>query len=133
MIDKLNTNQVLAGIAGLLAIGIFMEAMGLPSFGSKDAALECQGTVRSQAVLSQDHIAKLILIKSGDPKDSVRKVLKEPYCVLPKIAIRTGTQTEREAYRIASDAFERSTSQTFIVVSYEGDQYLGYKFWIRES
>lgn len=131
MIDKLNSNQLLAGIAGILAIGIFIEAMGLPSFGSRDAALECQGTVRSQSALSQDNLAKLILFKNGDSKDSVRKVLKEPYCVLPKLSLRTGTPTEREAYKIASDAFERSTSQTFIVVSYEGDQYLGYKFWIR--
>lgn len=131
MIDKLNSNQLLAGIAGILAIGIFIEAMGLPSFGSKDAGLECQGTVRSQSALSQDNLAKLILFKNGDSKDSVRKALKEPYCVLPKLSLRTGTQTDREAYKIASDAFEKSTSQTFVVVSYEGDQYLGYKFWIR--
>jgi hypothetical protein len=131
MIDKLNSNQFLASIAGVLAIGIFIQAMGLPSFGSKEAALECQGTVRSDSALSKDKIANLIQLKTGDTKDSVRKVLKEPYCVLPKIAIRSGMQTEREAYRVASDALEKSTSQTFIVVSYEGDQYLGYKFWIR--
>lgn len=131
MIERLSSNQLLAGIASILAIGIFIEAMRSPSFGSKETALECQGTVRSQAALSQDHVAKLILIKPGEPKDSVRTLLKAPYCVLPKIAIRTGTQTEREVYRIASDAFERSTSQTFIVVAYEGDQYLGYRFWIR--
>jgi hypothetical protein len=130
MIDKLNSNQLLAGIAGILAIGIFIEAMGLPSFGSREAALECQGTVRSQAAISKDSLAKLLMLKKGDSKDEVRKVLKDPYCVLPKISLRSGTPTEREAYRIASDAFEKSTSQTFIVVSYEGDQYLSYRFWI---
>jgi hypothetical protein len=131
MIEKLKSNQLLAGIAGILAIGIFIEAMGLPSFGSKEAALECQGAVKSNVTVSQDNLAKLIQFKTGDSKDAVRKVLKEPYCTLPKIAIRTGMQTEREAYRVASDALEKTTSQTYIVVSYEGDQYLGYKFWIR--
>lgn len=131
MIEKFNSNQMLAGVAGVLALGIFLQAMGLPSFGSKEAALECQGTVQSQQTVSEDHIAKLILLKTGDSKETVRKALKEPYCILPKLSIRSGTPTEREAYRVASDALERSTSQTFIVVSYEGNQYLGYKFWIR--
>ncbi|MBW4441454.1 MAG: hypothetical protein KME10_09515 [Plectolyngbya sp. WJT66-NPBG17] len=131
MIEKFNSNQMLAGVAGVLALGIFFQAMGLPSFGSKEAALECQGAVQSQQAISEDNIAKLILLKNGDSKDAVRKALKEPYCILPKLSIRSGTQTEREAYRVASDALERSTSQTFIVVSYEGNQYLGYKFWIR--
>lgn len=131
MIEKLNSNQLLAGIAGILAIGIFIEAMGLPSFGSKEVALECQGTVRSDTTISQDNLAKLMQFKTGDAKEAVRKVLKEPYCTLPKISIRTGMQTEREAYRVATDALEKSTSQTYIVVSYEGEQYLGYKFWIR--
>ncbi len=131
MIDKFNPNQLLAGVAGVLALGIFFQAMGLPSFGSKEAALECQGSVQSQQSISEENIAKLILLKNGDSKEAVRKALKEPYCVLPSITLRTGTPTEREAYRVASDALERSTSQTYIVVSYEGNQYLGYKFWIR--
>ncbi|MER3433992.1 MAG: hypothetical protein C4288_11300 [Leptolyngbya sp. ERB_1_1] len=124
-------SKLLAGVAGVLALGTFFQAMGLPSFGSKEAALECQGSVQSQQSISEENIAKLILLNTGDSKEAVRKVLKEPYCVLPKLSLRTGTKTEREAYRVASDALERSTSQTFIVVSYEGNQYLGYKFWIR--
>ncbi|MBD2079382.1 hypothetical protein [Leptolyngbya sp. FACHB-17] len=130
MTEKITSNQWLAGVAGILALGIFFQAMGLPSFGSKDAGLDCQGSVRSQQTVSEDQIAKLITLKNGDPKDAVRKALKEPYCTLSALSLRTGTQTEREAYRVASDALERSTSQTFIVVSYEGNQYLGYKFWI---
>ncbi|MCU0548647.1 MAG: hypothetical protein MUC48_04795 [Leptolyngbya sp. Prado105] len=131
MIEKLKSNQLLAGFAMLLTIGFFTQAMGLPSFGSKEAALECQGTVRQNATISQDNLAKLIQVKTGDSKDTIRKLLKDPYCALPKISIRAGMQTEREAYRLASDALEKSISQTYIVVSYEGDQYLGYKFWIR--
>lgn len=131
MTEKMNSNQWLAGVAGVLALGIFFQAMGLPSLGSKDAGLDCQGSVRSQQTLSKDNVAKLMTLKNGDSKEAVRKALKEPYCTLPALSIRTGTPTEREAYRVATDALERSTSQTFIVVSYEGNQYLGYRFWIR--
>lgn len=131
MIEKLNSNQLLAGVAGILALGIFFQAMGLPSFGSKEAALECQGSVRSQQSTSKDDLAKLLQVEIGNSKEAVRKLLKEPYCVLPKTSLRTGTPTEREVYRVASDALEKATSQTYLVVSYESNQYQGYRFWIR--
>lgn len=131
MIENLNSNQLLASVAGILAIGIFFQAMGLPSLGSKDGGLECQGTVRSERTLAENDIARLISFKTGDAKETVRKSLKEPYCVLPKISIRTGTLSERDVYRVDPDALERSTSQTFIVVLYEGNQYQGYRFWVR--
>ncbi|GAP98312.1 hypothetical protein [Leptolyngbya sp. NIES-2104] len=131
MIEKLNSNQLLAGVAGILALGIFFQAMGLPSFGSKEAALECQGAVRSQQSTSKDDLARLIQIDTGNSKEAIRKLLKEPYCVLPSISVRTGAPTDREVYRVASDALEKATSQTYLVVSYEGNQYQGYRFWIR--
>ena len=131
MIEKFTANRLLAGVAGALALGIFIEAMGLPSFGSRDSDLTCSGTVRSQAVLTDTQITKLLAIKKGEAKDTVRSLLNTPYCTLPKAEIRAGTQADRDAYLVQSDDFVQFDPKTKLVILYEGDQYAGYRFWVR--
>lgn len=131
MIEKFSSNQLLAGVAGVLALGIFIEAMGLPSFGSRDSDLNCSGTVRSQAVLTDIQLTKLLTLKKGETKDTIRSLLNAPYCTLPKAEIRAGAQADREAYLVQSDDFVQFDPKTKVVILYEGDQYAGYRFWVR--
>ncbi len=132
MIENLSSDRWLAaGIAGILALISFIQAMGLPSFGSRDSDLNCNGTVRAQAVLTETQIAKLLSLKKGEAKDTVRSLLKDPYCTLPKSEIRAGAPADREAYLVQADDFVQFDPKTRLVILYEGDQYAGFRFWVR--
>ena len=131
MWEKINQNRLLAGVAGFLAIALFIEMQGLPSFGSKDAKLECQNESKSSVPLSETQLVKLINLKQGDSKASVRSLLKEPYCQLPTLEARKDAPSERDVYLVKSDDFLQFDPRTRIVVLYEGEQYMGYRFWVR--
>jgi len=51
-------------------------------------------------------------------KAVIREILGDPYCLLPKAAIRTSTIAESEVYQ--------SSENYRLIVAYENDQYIGY-------
>ncbi len=92
----------------------------LPSGGAVSNV--CREVVQADAVLSREALSQLLTIPERDRKESVRLVIREPYCRLPSVEVRQGVMAEREAYPLAFDP------QTWFVVLYEGDEYAGYSF-----
>lgn len=135
MQEKLNLNlkQIFVGASGVLALGLFLQVQGLPSFGSKNPDFACSpdNPVKPQAILSGAQLVQLLNTKKGNSRESVRSLLKEPYCALPNLEIRAGTVSQREVYLLAGDDFVQFDPKTRLVVLYEGDQYSGFKFWVR--
>jgi hypothetical protein len=82
----------------------------------------CQGTIKAQVAISREQLAQLLTIPERDSKERVTDILKEPYCQLPNLEVRSGVVAEREVYPLAFDP------QTRLVVLYEGDEYAGYRF-----
>jgi hypothetical protein len=115
---------------GLLVAGSVIAAgIVLPSFGSRNADLNCDKTIGSQP-LTETQIMKLLTFKKGIPKNDVRSLIKAPYCTLSAVKVRAGTQTDREAYLVQSDDFLQVDPKTKLVILYEGNQYTGYRFWV---
>lgn len=85
----------------------------------------CQEVMQPSAVLSRDQLTKLLAIPERDKKSKVRAIFKEPYCKLPDIEVRAGVTAEREAYPLEFDP------KTWIVILYEGEEYVGYRFSFR--
>lgn len=117
--------QLLAGGAALLAVGLFFDLGSLPSWGSKKSIAACQPVLPSQAKLSRQQLALLLVVPEGDSKSKIRQIVKEPHCKLSSLQVRAGATAERESYLLDFD------SQTQLVVLYEGDQYAGYRFLLR--
>ncbi|WP_228052915.1 hypothetical protein [Nodosilinea sp. LEGE 07298] len=82
----------------------------------------CEKIVQSNAQLSREQLAKLLVVPERDPKENVRKIVAEPYCSLPQLQVRSGVVSEREAYPMAWDPSVQ------LVILYENDEYAGYRF-----
>jgi hypothetical protein len=115
-------------IAGglVLAIGLMaIDGQGIRRWLSSarpQTAPGCEKIVQSNAQLSREQLAKLLVVPERDPKENVRKIVAEPYCSLPQLQVRSGVVSEREAYPMAWDP----TVQ--LVILYENDEYAGYRF-----
>ncbi len=113
----------------LLLIGSLLATIGLlfnlpPSGLSQrvtQSSLNCQDPVQEQA-LSRQQLALLMSIPERSSRRRVQQILKTPYCRLTTLNIRAGAKTERQVYRLAFDP------QTFLIVLYEGQNYVGYGF-----
>jgi len=115
--------HLMAGGSVILALALLFDQHSLPALiRGKGADAKCQEVVQSQAKLSRDQLAQLLTVPEGDKKQKVRGVLKEPYCKLASLQVRAGAAAQREAYPLDFD------SQTWLIVLYEGDQYVGYEF-----
>lgn len=119
-----NRKQLLAGGAALLALGLFADLRGLSFWSTKMGDELCPST-SSQGKLTEQQVAKLLTVAEGDQKTKIREIVREPACKLPTLPVRAGSMAEREVYALSFDP------QTSIVVLYEGDQYAGYRFWLR--
>ena len=82
----------------------------------------CQEMVLPKAEITGEQLAKLLTIPNPAQRSEVQKVVSQPYCRLPSLSIRAGEITDRDAYPLAIDP------QTWLVVLYEGDNYVGYGF-----
>jgi hypothetical protein len=85
----------------------------------------CQEIVQPQAVLSRSQLSQIIRISSKTSQETVQAIAKVPYCRLSQIELVTGAIAEREAYPLAFDP------DTWFVLLYEGNQYVGYDFSFR--
>lgn len=118
---------VLAG-GGMLALAALVIMPGSQSQPQAAAvANSCQQIVQEKSVLSRDQLSELLAISERSSKAAVKKVIAEPYCIMPSVTVRQGAEAEREAYPLAFDP------QTWLVVLYEGDEYAGYDFSFRRQ
>jgi hypothetical protein len=119
-----NVKYMLAGGSVVAALGLLGDPRGLlpNSVPVKDV---CQEVIQSKAILSREQLSQLLAIPERSEKAQVRQVVKEPYCKLSTLQIRSGEPSQREAYPLAFDP------QTWVVVLYEGDEYAGYSFSFR--
>ncbi len=117
----------------LLAAGGLVVALGwllntplgmLPEQSSStfNHSSACQQIVQPKAALSREQLAQLLTIPERSQRRTVQEIVKEPYCRLSSLSIRSGAVTEREAYPLAFDP------QTSLVILYEGKTYVGYGF-----
>ncbi|WP_225885312.1 hypothetical protein [Leptolyngbya sp. KIOST-1] len=115
-------------IAGGLMLAIGLLAIDGQNMGRwlsttrPQTAPGCEKIVQSNAQLSREQLAKLLVVPERDPKENVRKIVAEPYCTLPQLQVRSGVVSEREAYPMAWDPSVQ------LVILYENDEYAGYRF-----
>jgi hypothetical protein len=119
-----NVKYMLAGGSVVAALGLLGDPRGLlpNSVPVKDV---CQEVIQSKAILSREQLSRLLAIPERSEKAQIRQVVKEPYCKLSTLQIRSGEPSQREAYPLAFDP------QTWLVILYEGDEYAGYSFSFR--
>lgn len=115
---------MLAGGSVVAALGLLVDPRGImPNFSS--ASEMCQEIVQAKSVLSREQLSQLLSVPEGASRDQLRQVMNAPYCRLSNLEVRAGVTAQREAYPLAFDP------QTWFVVLYEGDQYIGYAFSFR--
>ncbi len=96
--------------------------LNLQNQETTDQRLGCEKIVQPKATISREQLAKLLSIPERSQRNIVQEILKQPYCQLPSLSIRTGAKTERDVYPLAFDP------QTSLIVLYEGKSYVGYGF-----
>lgn len=111
-------------IIGLILAGavLFLDPTKVISSIVKRSNQGCQEVVQPRSVLSRDQLTQLLTVPERSPKDRLRTVVREPYCLMPSIRIRAGVDAVREAYPLEFDP------NTWVIVLYEGDEYAGYRF-----
>jgi hypothetical protein len=115
-------------MAGFIVLAVGLLAVdGVPvrrwwSAARPQAVPGCEKIIRSNAQLSREQLAKLLVVPERDPKANVRQIVAEPYCSLPELQVRSGVVSEREAYPMAWDPSVQ------LVILYENDEYAGYRF-----
>ena len=123
-VPRANLKHFLAGGSMLATLALLIDLQGRV-VNPKSLDKACQEVMQPSAVLSRDQLTKLLAIPERDKKSKVRAIFKEPYCKLPDIEVRAGVTAEREAYPLEFDP------KTWIVILYEGDEYVGYRFSFR--
>lgn len=99
----------------------------VPTTGSSLPATSCQEVIKSGAEISRGQLLQLAAVSEGTAHASVRKLINEPYCLLPAgvktdAAVEKAAATRREAYPLAFDP------EAWVVVDYDLDSYTGYDF-----
>ncbi|HBB34129.1 MAG TPA: hypothetical protein DDZ80_10460 [Cyanobacteria bacterium UBA8803] len=117
--ESLLIGGVLFAIAGLI---LTQYETAPPTERAPNPSVFCQEIVQTKATVSREKLAQLLTIPERDRRGKVQEILKEPYCRMSSLNIRAGATTEREAYPLAFDP------QTWLVILYEGDTYVGYGF-----
>jgi hypothetical protein len=93
--------------------------------GQSAASFTCFKQENPQALVSRDQVKKLLETDLQASRATVREALKTPYCVLSAGKTEAGEPADREAYPLEFDP------DTWLVVLYEGDRYIGYDFRFR--
>ncbi len=110
--------------SGLLMLFSFSLGLGF-RFQAKAAADKqnlCQNIISSQAVLSRQQLTQLLTVPERENRQAIEAIAEEPYCALAAIEVRAGVMAERTAYPLAFDP------NTWLVVLYEDEEYVGYGF-----
>lgn len=119
-----NSQYLMTGGCLFLALLLMTDVQAwLPQSEVKEI---CQEVIRPDAILSRDHLAKLLAVSERTAKTAIQQVVAEPYCRLPSVSIRAGVVAEREVYPLAFDP------DTWLIMLYEGDEYAGFDFSFRK-
>ncbi|MFE4105359.1 hypothetical protein [Almyronema epifaneia] len=86
----------------------------------------CTQVIQESARLSRDELTQLISIPQTSSRAAVEDLLQEPYCLLPTKAAEVSGPLERQAYPLEFDI------DTWLVVEYTDNQYVGYDFSFRK-
>jgi len=119
-----NVRYMLAGGSVLAALGLVAEPSAMIRRGSQQD--QCQQVVSSSARLSREQLSRLLSIAERSPKAKVEAIVKPPYCQLANLPVRAGSEAQRHAYPLAFDP------KTWVVILYEGNEYAGYAFSLRQ-
>ena len=110
--------------SSLLILLGFSLGIGL-RFQAKAASAKedlCQDIVSSQAVLSRQQLTQLLTVPERENRQAIEAITEDPYCSLTAIEVRAGVMAARAAYPLAFDP------NTWLVVLYEDEEYVGYGF-----
>lgn len=122
-VPRIKPEPLLLGGALLAAIGLTLTQPEIaPPSRGPDPSQFCQEIVQPKAAVSREQLAQLLTVPERGDRIKVQSIVKQPYCRMPSLSIRSGATTERDAYPLASDP------QTWIVILYEGKTYVGYGF-----
>jgi len=129
--NKFQPEYWFAGGLVLAGLALMAQTSGLSTIAAswllnKPDPETCLEKVQSSAVLSRDQLSRLLTIPERDRKERVRTIVQAPYCRLPNVEVRAGVVAEREAYPLEFDP------QVWLIVLYEGDEYVGYAFSFRQ-
>lgn len=114
---------LLVGGALFAAIGLAISQVeNVPLNRVPNPDLFCQEIVQPKAKVSREQLAQLLTVPERGARPKVQGIVKEPYCRMSNVTIRAGATTERVAYPLATDP------QTWLVILYEGETYVGYGF-----
>jgi hypothetical protein len=119
-----SARQLLLGGIALLTLGLITDLQGLPSWGSRNNST-CAQIMQTKATLSREQLEQFLAMSEGVPQSQLLTVIKDPYCKLAGIKTTAGTIVDRHVYPLAFDP------QTWVVVKYEGQRYIGYEFKVR--
>lgn len=122
--NRSGVKYMLAGGSMIAALGLWVDPQGL--LPKNDPAKDsCQQVIHETAVLSREQLTQVLSVPERANKQAIRQVMKLPYCRLSAIQPRAGMTADREAYPLAFDP------KTWLIVLYEGDEYVGYSFSFR--
>jgi hypothetical protein len=110
-------------MAFLAAMAVVPTRVNLPTRTATNPV--CQEVVRSEARLSRDQLSKFLSVPTQSSKTAIQGMLQTPYCRLTPKPDQSENVTARDAYPLAFDP------DTWVVVLYEGETYVGYDFTFR--
>ncbi|WP_156119890.1 hypothetical protein [Leptolyngbya sp. KIOST-1] len=118
--------QVLVAGGSVLALAALLITPNLNQETAQEVEpFTCLRQEQPQALVSRDQVKKLLETDLQASKATVQEFLKAPYCVLSPGKTEAGLPADREAYPLEFDP------QTWLVVLYDGDRYVGYDFRFR--
>lgn len=120
-VPRIKLDPRLLGSAVLAAIGLaILQSEPAPPDRTLDPSQFCQEVVQPQATVTREELVQLLTVPERGERPAVENIVQEPYCRMSSLSIRAGATTERQAYPLASEP------QTWLVILYEGDTYVGY-------
>ncbi|MGB3312236.1 MAG: hypothetical protein WBG32_02660 [Nodosilinea sp.] len=120
------SRQVLVAGGSVLALAALLISPNLNQDQAPETdAFTCIRQEQPKALVSRDQVKKLLDTDLQAAKSTVQEFLNAPYCVLSPGKTEAGLPAEREAYPLEFDP------QTWLVVLYDGDRYVGYDFRFR--
>lgn len=123
---RLQPRQVLVAGGSVLVLAALFIIPNLNQEQTQEAgAFTCIRQEQPKSLVSRDQVKKLLETDLQASKSTVQEFLNAPYCVLSPGKTEAGLPAEREAYPLEFDP------QTWLVVLYEGDRYVGYDFRFR--
>ncbi|NER39723.1 MAG: hypothetical protein F6J93_38290 [Oscillatoria sp. SIO1A7] len=113
-------------VGGILLVAASLQFVNglenMPQVREPEPDSICEEMILPKAELSGEQLAKLLTVPEPSERSKVQKLLSQPYCRLPSLSVRAGAITERDAYPLGFD------QGTWLIVLYEGENYVGYGF-----